>query len=127
MTEHLETGRKGEGLARDFLRKKGYKIVATNYRCPFGEIDLIACEKESLVFIEVKTRTHEDFGPPQLAVNTKKQKQLIKIALNYLKQNHLYQQDCRFDIVAINLTKEGAKSIELIKNAFSIDQNKYFY
>jgi len=127
VAEHLETGRKGEGLAQDFLRKKGYKIVATNYRCPFGEIDLIAQDKESMVFIEVKTRTNEDFGPPQLAVTARKQKQLIKVALNYLKRNHLHQQDCRFDIVAINLTQEGGKRIELIKNAFSLDQTKYFY
>lgn len=127
MAKHLETGKRGEGLAQDFLRKKGYKIVATNYHSPFGEIDLIARDKESLVFIEVKTRTSDDFGPPQLAVTVKKQKQLIKSALLYLKQHHLYQQDCRFDIVAINLAKDGDRSIELIKNAFSIDQNKYFY
>jgi putative endonuclease len=126
MAEHFEIGRKGEGLARDFLRKKGYKIVTTNYHCLFGEIDLIARDKESLVFIEVKTRTNDEFGPPQLAVTTKKQKKLIKIALNYIKQHHLNRQYCRFDVVAINLTEEGTGSIDLIKNAFSITQSKYF-
>jgi putative endonuclease len=126
VAEHFEIGRKGEGLARDFLRKKGYKIVTTNYHCLFGEIDLIARDKESLVFIEVKTRTNHEFGPPQLAVTTKKQKKIIKTALHYIKQHHLIRQDCRFDIVAITLTKEGARSIDLIRNAFSITQSRYF-
>ena len=64
-----ELGQKGEDLALRFLKKNGYRIYTTNYSCKLGEIDIIAKEKDTLAFIEVKTRTSTAFGPPQLAVN----------------------------------------------------------
>jgi putative endonuclease len=84
--EKKELGRRGEEVAFRFLKKKGYRIIEKNYACKMGEMDIIAKEKDTLVFIEVKTRTSSLFGPPQLAVNFSKQRQLSKVALNYLKE-----------------------------------------
>ncbi len=119
MTKEKELGRKGEELAFRFLRKKGYRIIEKNYVCKLGEMDIIAKEKDTLIFIEVKTRTSALFGPPQLAVNFAKQRQLSKVALNYLKEKRLEDVKARFDVVAILLDqKEG---IEIIQNAFDLN------
>jgi putative endonuclease len=117
--EKKELGKRGEEVALRFLKKKGYRIIEKNYACKMGEMDLIAKEKDTLVFIEVKTRTSALFGPPQLAVNFSKQRQLSKVALNYLKEKHLEEVKARFDVVAILL---GGKEeeIELIRNAFDL-------
>ena len=114
-----ELGKKGEELALRFLKGKGYHIIEKNYVCKMGEMDIIAREKDTLVFIEVKTRTSNFFGPPQLAVNATKQRQLSKVALNYLKEKNLGDAKARFDVVAI-LLKEKLKEIELIKDAFNL-------
>ncbi len=79
--EKKELGKKGEELALRFLKKRGYRIIEKNYVCKMGEMDIIAKEKDTLVFVEVKTRTSTTFGPPQLAVNPTKQMQLSKVAL----------------------------------------------
>jgi len=83
-------------------------------------MDLIAKEKDTLVFIEVKTRTSMMFGPPQLAVNPSKQRQLSKVALNFLKEKKLEDVKARFDVVAILLGQKG-EEIELIRNAFDLN------
>jgi len=118
--EKKELGRRGEEVAFRFLKKKGYRIIEKNYACKMGEMDIIAKEKDTLVFIEVKTRTSALFGPPQLAVNFSKQRQLSKVALNYLKEKRLEDVKARFDVVAIFL---GGKEeeIELIKDAFDLN------
>ena len=85
-----------------------------------GEMDLIAKEKDTLAFIEVKTRTSTAFGPPQLAVNSSKQRQLSKVALYFLKEKKLEDVKARFDVVAILLTP-GREEIELIKDAFDLN------
>ncbi len=112
-------GKRGEDLALRFLKKKGYKIVERNYICKMGEMDIIAQEKDTLVFVEVKTRTSTAFGPPQLAVNPAKQMQLSKVALNFLKEKRLEDIKARFDVVAIVLRPSG-EEIELIKDAFDL-------
>ena len=84
-----------------------------------GEMDIIAKEKDTLAFIEVKTRTSTAFGPPQLAVNFSKQRQLSKVALNFLKEKNLEDVRARFDVVAILLGPKG-EEIELIQNAFDL-------
>ena len=84
-----ELGKKGEEIALRFLKKKGYRIIEQNYVCKMGEMDIIAKEKDTLAFVEVKTRTSTTFGPPQLAVNFSKQRQLSKVALNFLKRKNL--------------------------------------
>ena len=118
--EKKELGKKGEELALRFLKKRGYRIIEKNYVCKMGEMDIIAREKDTLAFIEVKTRTTTEFGPPQLAVNASKQRQLSKVALNYLKEKQLEDVKARFDVVAILLTP-GREEIELIRDAFDLN------
>ena len=117
--EKKELGKKGEEKALRFLKKKGYRIIEKNYVCKMGEMDIIAKDKDTLTFIEVKTRTSAEFGPPQLAVNSSKQRQLSKVALNYLKEKQLEEVRARFDVVAILLGQKG-EQIELIRDAFEL-------
>ena len=114
-----ELGKKGEEVAIRFLKKNGYQVVKRNYICKMGEMDIIAKEKDTLVFVEVKTRTSTTFGPPQLAVNPKKQSQMSKVALNFLKEKRLEDVKARFDVVAILLGPRG-EEIELIRDAFDL-------
>lgn len=117
--QRKELGKKGEELALRFLKKQGYHIIDRNYICKLGEMDIIASEKDTLAFVEVKTRTSTAFGPPQLAVNSSKQRQMSKVALNFLKEKRLEDVKARFDVVAILLGPKGEK-IELIKDAFDL-------
>ena len=117
--EKKELGKRGEDLALRFLKRSGYKIIERNYVCKMGEMDIIAQEKDTLVFVEVKTRTSMDFGPPQLAVNPTKQMQLSKVALNFLKEKKREDVKARFDVVAIVLRPTG-EEIELIRDAFDL-------
>ena len=104
-------GKEGEDRAAQFLMKEGYRIIERNYRTRSGEIDLIALHDGAVVFIEVKTRTSNAFGAPELAVNPRKQQRMVKAALGYIKYNKLHQIPCRFDVVAITTAAEhgGAK------------------
>ena len=113
--EHLRQ----KQLALRFLKKSGYRIIQTNYVCKLGEMDIIAQEKDTLAFIEVKTRTSTAFGPPQMAVNPTKQMQLSKVALYFLKEKRLEDAKARFDVVAILLGPKK-EEIELIKDAFEL-------
>jgi putative endonuclease len=117
--EKKELGKKGEEVALRFLKKRGYRIIEKNYVCKMGEMDIIAREKDTLAFIEVKTRTTTEFGPPQLAVNASKQRQLSKVALNYLKEKQLEDVKARFDVVAI-LLGQKREEIDLIRDAFDL-------
>ena len=117
--ERIALGRFGEDLAKKRLRDLGYKILETNYKCPLGEIDLIAREGEVLVFVEIKTRKNRSFGEVKEAVNRRKQGQLSKVALAYLKSKNLWGSKARFDVVAIRLL-DGRKEIEIIKDAFEL-------
>jgi len=112
-----ELGKKGEEVALPFLKKNGYRIVERNYVCKMGEVDIIAKEKDTLAFIEVKTRTSNAFGPPQLAVTPSKQMQLSKAAWSFLKEKRIENVRARFDVVAILIRPEG-EEIELIRDAF---------
>jgi putative endonuclease len=96
-------GQAGEDLAADVLKQHAYRILTRNYRTPYGEIDLIARQGDTLVFIEVKLRRSEVFGPPQAAVNTAKQRHLKLAAQYYLNQQHAEDIKVRFDVVAITL------------------------
>ena len=111
------TGKEGEKIAAAFLKKNGYRVMETNFRCPLGEIDMIAEEDGDIVFIEVKTRKSWALGYPEQAVGMKKQKKLSQLALWYLQNNHLADKKTRFDVVAITLTSQR-NEIHLIKNAF---------
>jgi len=114
-----ELGKRGEEVAIRFLKKRGYHILERNYSCKMGEMDIIAREKDTLVFIEVKTRTSTAFGPPQFAVDLSKQIQLSKVALHFLKEKGIGEIKARFDVVAILLGQQR-EEIELIKNAFDL-------
>lgn len=112
-------GDRGERAAARFLRKQGYRILARQYSSPAGEIDLIALDGETIVFVEVKTRADTAAGEPAEAVTPAKQKQLTKLALAYLKRRKLLQRRARFDVVSV-LWPEGTKRPEIrhFKNAF---------
>jgi putative endonuclease len=111
------TGKDGEKIAVSFLKKRGYQIIETNYRCILGEIDIVARENEELVFIEVKTRKSEELGYPEQAVGIKKQRKLSQLALCYLQGKKLTNVKARFDVMAITMSASG-NEIKLIKNAF---------
>jgi putative endonuclease len=113
------TGKKGEDLAADHLLEAGFRIVERNYRCAFGEIDIVADEGETLVFIEVKSRRSETYGAPQLAVGREKQKTISRIAMYYLQEKRLSHRLARFDVVAVKMLPSGCE-IELIRNAFEM-------
>lgn len=116
MAQHLDIGNKGEALAKEYLLKKGYQVLEENWRFSRAEVDLIAMDGQALVFIEVKTRSTDFFGAPELAVDHKKQNLLSDAANVYMQQiNH--EWEIRFDIIAIVLGDEDPK-IEHFKDAF---------
>ena len=117
--ERIALGKFGEDLARERLEDLGYRILKTNYRCPLGEIDLVARDGDVVVFVEIKTRKNESLGQVKEAVNRKKQTKISKVALAYMKSNNLWGSKARFDVVAIRLI-DGKKEIEIIKNAFEL-------
>jgi len=112
-------GRRGERAAERYLRKRGYRIVARGERGRLGELDLIAVDGRTVVFVEVKTRRSHDAGHPSEAVGAEKQKRLTRLALAYLKRHELIECASRFDVLAITWP-DGARQpkIEHIKNAF---------
>lgn len=115
------TGVRGEEEAARFLTRSGYAIVDRNVRTRAGEIDLIAREGKTLVFVEVKTLRTVEGDPPQAAVNTRKQNRLGKLAQGYLKLKRIRQTPCRFDVVSVIVNDEGGvKAIRHIPNAFSV-------
>ncbi len=94
-------GRAGEKRAVEFLKRKGYRILATNYKTYIGEIDVIAKDGETIAFTEVKTRLNDDFGAPGQAVTQKKREKYYKVATEYLVRNKLTDAICRFDVIEI--------------------------
>ncbi len=113
-----DTGIFGEKLAKDFLEKRGYRIRETNYRCPEGEIDLIAEDKDYLVFIEVRTKRSLEFGSPEESITQVKRERLRAVASRYLQAHSDLPRLWRIDVVAIELDRKGKPSrIELIENA----------
>lgn len=116
----IELGQIGEKLAYTELTRMGYKVLAQNYRCRIGEIDIIAEDGETLVFIETKTRNKTETSIAKEAVNIRKQHKIAKTALTYMKNNNLMEKRVRFDVVAISM-KESEPHIEIIKNAFDFE------
>jgi putative endonuclease len=120
MTRHRQSlGREGEEIARKYLEKRGYKIVGANYRTRYGEIDLIARDGATLVFIEVKTRTHEKFGAPHEALTPRKCHNIGRVALDYLLRHGGPEQAARFDVVSVRPGE--AVEVELVQNAFEFN------
>ena len=113
-------GREGEALARRFLEKKGYRIVTTGYRLFRGEIDIIAYDRDILVFVEVKTRRDADLGRPEEAVTSSKQRQIRRIAQGFLMEKELVEAKipCRFDVLAVMPDPDGTFAVTHYENAF---------
>ena len=100
-------GRKGEQMAANALCERGYRMVEHNFRCRYGEIDLIAEEKDDLVFVEVKTRRGTAFGRPEEAVTLTKRRKLVKVASYYLDLHNAGDRSWRIDVVAIDFNQDG--------------------
>ena len=115
-------GKAGEDAAAVYLKGKGCRILKRNFKCRLGEVDIIACDGATICFVEVKTRSSEDFGVPQEAVSRKKQAQISKAALYYLKTKKLFEKSARFDVVSV-LYKDNVPKIDLIENAFELDSH----
>lgn len=112
-------GQRGEAVAARYLRRLGYKIVAHSQRNRLGEIDIIAVDGRTVVFVEVKTRQTHEAGHPAEAVTPDKQRRLTRLALTYLKRHGLLECPARFDVVAVTWPQGSRKPlIEHIKNAF---------
>ena len=118
-TKKQVLGREGEEIAENYLKKKGYRLVERNYRCPLGELDLIALDRRVIVFVEVKTRGDESYGPPLESVHPRKQRKMIKTALFFLSVHKLHNREARFDVVGISFAGQEPV-VEHIENAFEV-------
>lgn len=116
------TGKEGEDIAVHYLSEQGYRILVRNYRTKVGEIDIIAREGNTLVFVEVKARSGARFGLPQDAVDLRKQTKLSRVAMGYLRHKNVLPCACRFDVVAV-VAREGKFKVELIRNAFDMSES----
>jgi putative endonuclease len=116
----LSLGRRGERRAAGFLKRLGMRIIERNYKAPTGEVDIIAMDGDTLVFVEVKARKGEGFGSPLEAVDLKKQKRITRAALFYMS-NLREQPPARFDVIGIML-KGWRAEVEHIRDAFALEQ-----
>jgi putative endonuclease len=113
-----ELGKSGEDVAIEYLKNKRYKIVDKGFRFLRGEIDIIAYDGETLVFIEVKTRKSNGFGQPEESVTHAKRKQLRKVAQGYLLRKHLEDVECRFDVLSLTFDELEGYAVNHITDAF---------
>ncbi len=118
--ENAGVGSRGEELAATFLLRQGLRIIARNFRCKGGEVDIVAKDGDTFVFVEVKTRKTLAYGLPQLAVTPFKQRQISKAALTWLSRNRLHDAPARFDVIAIILECNYSHKVEHISNAFEL-------
>jgi putative endonuclease len=119
--ERKSLGKAGEDLAERYLKRQGYAIVQRNYRCPLGEIDLIALNKRVVVFVEVKTRRVDTSGAPLESVNAVKQRRLKRTALHYLNKHRLHDRDVQFDVVGISL-RSDPPTVQHVRHAFDFSE-----
>jgi putative endonuclease len=125
--QHLRRGARGEKLACRFLRRNGYKILYRNFKGRSGgEIDVVCRDQDTLVFVEVKTRSREDFGRPIAAVDRQKQKRISRGGLNWLRMLDNPDILFRFDVVEVIIAEDATLRLELIKNAFPLSK-PYIY
>jgi len=109
-THRIRLGKWGEDVAGRFLEEKGYRLLDTNYRCRWGEVDIVAQEGDELVFVEVRTRRGAEFGTPEESVTAAKARRLIATAQDYLQQNGQEESEWRIDLIAIRL--DGDRRVE---------------
>ena len=123
--DRQEVGKLGEKVAQKFLKKRGYRIRETGFRCRHGEIDIIAQKKDYLVFVEVRTKSNLDFGTPEESITQAKKEKIIASALTYATTHQDIPSLWRIDVVGVELDERGkAKRMELIENA--IEQSPRF-
>lgn len=120
MDQRKILGEKGELIAEKLLREEGYQILKKNYRNRYGEIDIIAQDKEYLCFVEVRMRTSEDCGTPEESITMSKQNQIIKVAKGFICEQQNDDFYMRFDVVTIE-DVDNINSIQLIRNAFEVN------
>ncbi len=123
MNRAQKIGKIGEEKACRYLKRKGFEILAQNYWAPSGEIDIIAKDRDILVFVEVKTRSSRQFGMPSDAVHHQKQQHIIRTAQHYIDKKQLYDTPARFDVIEIMIAERGifsTTSVNHIKNAFML-------
>ncbi|SHM09749.1 putative endonuclease [Caldanaerovirga acetigignens] len=116
--ERKKLGDMGEKYALDYLKANNYEIVKVNYRSRYGEIDIIAKENNTLVFIEVKTRTSDAFGRGMEAVDIRKQRKIRLVSLNFLNEYDEFVYNLRFDVIEIKMANGTLKELTHIINAF---------
>ncbi len=119
VNKRQQFGKESESVAVRYLKKNGYKILEQNYRNKLGEIDIIAKDKNTLVFVEVKARKSGLFGNPKWAITPKKQRKISMVALYYLKASKQHNVKARFDVISI-VSEEKNPDIEIVKNAFEL-------
>lgn len=124
--KHTELGRVGEEKGRKYLLENGYRILNTNFRTRFGEIDIVAALQDTIIFIEIKTRKSIQYGLPREAVNFHKQVQYSKLALYYLQKYNLLEEKARFDVLEIYAESTGF-IINHIQDAFGFQGGRYFF
>lgn len=105
-------------MACEYLSECGLRVLERNFSCRTGEIDIIAVQDDTVVFIEVKTRSSDKYGLPSEAVSKGKQQKIVKTALYYMQKNRLLDYMCRFDVMEITVDEEDNNRINYIKNAF---------
>ncbi|MBM7854353.1 putative endonuclease [Desulfohalotomaculum tongense] len=114
-----DTGKMGEDKAVAAVRRRGMRVRCRNYRCRLGEIDIIAEDGGTLVFVEVRSRRTGGYGLPQESIGPQKAAKVRRAAQYYMAVNELSDADCRFDVVAVKMDLKGkVENIEYIKNAF---------
>lgn len=113
-----ETGQRGERLAQDYFKKRGYRIIETNYRSRYGEIDIVSIYKNVLVFTEVRTKTNLEYGTPEESVTETKARRLRATAYYYRQAHENLPEQWRIDLIAIEIDDKGkVKRINLIESA----------
>lgn len=118
--ESYKLGMKGEEAAEKYLAQQGYQILEKNFHSQQGEIDIVAWDRKTLVFVEVKNYSFKSFGSPLGAIRKSKRESIIHAARTYLLKNKIKDVNCRFDVVTIYRKPNGSRAIELYKNAFMV-------
>lgn len=117
-TPRTSLGQAGEDLAAEYLLAHGYRLLARNYRCRLGELDLVAVEQGEIVFVEVKARSSRRYGTAAEAVSAVKQARMLRVAERFLQERGLADSACRFDVVAVDASTAPPR-LELIRGAFT--------
>ncbi len=121
MADNISIGKRGEDEALRVLKRHGYRILERNYRCRYGEVDIIAEDEGAIVFVEVKTRGSGRFGTPQQSVDLRKQRHIISASNTYLSHHGVTDRPVRFDVVGIEI-RDGRYFTEIIKDAFGDEE-----